>query len=111
MEESDVNRRYFVHYVQQVATKGAKVLDFGCGDGTVVGMLRRAGYDAYGADIRELDAVGDGGSVGSDQGLLRHYAEGERLPFDDDTFDLVISNQVFEHVMPLEATVRRLSVS
>ena len=48
----NVNRSYFAHYVQQVAAPGAVVLDYGCGYGTVVELLRAAGYDAYGVDIR-----------------------------------------------------------
>jgi hypothetical protein len=48
----NVNRRYFAHYVQSVAPPGAVVLDYGCGAGVVVEMLREAGYDAYGVDIR-----------------------------------------------------------
>ena len=103
--DADVNRRYFVWYVQHVAAPGATVLDFGSGAGALVRMLRAAGYDAYGVDL---------GSWGHDpvavdesdlpHGTLRYYNEGERLPFDDHTFDVVISNQVFEHVVPFEAS-------
>ena len=42
-DEQDVNRRYFVRYVERTAAPGAKVLDFGCGGGTVVKMLRDRG--------------------------------------------------------------------
>lgn len=108
--EHDANRRYFVHYVRRVASPGVKVLDFGCGGGTLVRMLRGAGFDAYGVDIRwpgadygDLEAT----ELGR-QGVLRYYEQGGRLPFDDDTFDVVVSDQVFEHVEPLEATVREL---
>jgi 2-polyprenyl-3-methyl-5-hydroxy-6-metoxy-1,4-benzoquinol methylase len=48
----DVNRRYFVHYVRTNAAPGARVLDHGCGAGTTVALLRDAGFDAYGVDIR-----------------------------------------------------------
>jgi SAM-dependent methyltransferase len=106
----DVNRRYFVHYVGRVAGPGARVLDYGCGDGTVVRMLREAGYDAYGVDIRwagadygDLEASGLGAA-----GYLRYYDEGGPLPFPDGTFDLVISDQVLEHVVPLAEAVREI---
>ncbi|HET6547253.1 MAG TPA: class I SAM-dependent methyltransferase [Solirubrobacter sp.] len=106
-DEDDVNRRYFVWYVEQVAAPGARVLDFGCGGGTVVRMLRRKGFDAYGVDIGSPGAdFGDleASELGR-QGFLRYYDEGAPLPFADDMFDVVISDQVFEHVEPLEAAV------
>jgi SAM-dependent methyltransferase len=106
----NVNRRYFAHYVQSVAQPGAAVLDYGCGAGTVVEMLRAAGFDAYGVDIRwpghdtgDLEA----GELGR-QGVLRYYDEGGALPFDDDSFDVIVSDQVFEHVVPLEASLREI---
>jgi SAM-dependent methyltransferase len=104
-EEADVNRRYFVHYVRSVAQPGATILDYGCGAGTMVRMLRAAGYDAYGVDIRweGADAIDLG-----DAGTLRSFEEGGRLPFGTDRFDVVVSNQVFEHVVPMEAAVREI---
>ena len=106
----NVNRRYFAHYVQRVAQPGAVVLDYGCGSGTVVEMLRAAGYDAHGVDIRWPGATTpdiEASELGR-AGLLRYYEEGGRLPYDDDTFDVVVSDQVFEHVVPLEASVREI---
>jgi SAM-dependent methyltransferase len=106
----DVNRRYFLHYVRAVAPPGARVLDYGCGDGTMVRVLRRAGYDAYGVDIRWAGA--DYGDLEATElgraGVLRYFDEGGPLPFPDGSFDVVISDQVLEHVVPLEAAVREL---
>ena len=95
---------------RRVAPPGAVVLDYGCGSGTVVEMLRAAGYDACGVDIRWPGAnIGDieASELGR-EGVLRYYEEGGRLPFDDDSFDVVVSDQVFEHVVPLEASVREI---
>jgi SAM-dependent methyltransferase len=111
MDEPDnVNRTYFAHYVGQTAPPGAAVLDYGCGEGTVVELLRAAGYDAHGVDIRwpgsntpDIEASDLGR-----QGVLRYYEEGGPLPFDDDAFDVIISDQVFEHVVPLETSVREI---
>src|SRR4051812_27299202 len=97
----DVNRRYFVHYAKRVVAPGATILDYGCGTGELVQLLRAAGFDAYGVDIRWPG--GDYGQIDASElgrsGVLRYYEEGGRLPFDDDTFDLIVSDQVFEHVV------------
>ena len=104
--EWDVNRRYFVDYVRRVARPGARVLDFGCGAGTLTDMLVRAGFDAYGCDIRWPGADYTWDEV--PDGRLRYFETGGRLPFDDDTFDVVVSDQVFEHVEPLHASVAEI---
>ena len=108
-EEADVNRLYFVHYVRAVTAPGARVLDYGCGAGITVRLLREAGFDASGVEIRWPGAEErDFGGAGVPPGMLRLYEEGGRLPFEDDTFDVVVSDQVFEHVVPFEAAVREI---
>jgi SAM-dependent methyltransferase len=105
--EVDVDRRYFVDYVARIASAGALVLDFGCGSGTLVRMLRAEGYDAFGVDIRWPGA--DYGDLEADElgrrGVLRYFEEGGRLPFEDDMFDVLVSDQVFEHVVPFRESV------
>ena len=68
----------------------SKILDFGCGGGERVYEFRKLGFDAVGVDIK-LDEENE---------FLRLMLanDGYRIPFDDETFDFVYSNQVFEHV-------------
>jgi SAM-dependent methyltransferase len=75
--------------------KSARILDFGCGAGKTMKSLRALGYaNTCGYDVGDgrtlLSATREGVSVGSLLDL--------RLPYEDNTFDLVISDQVFEHV-------------
>jgi SAM-dependent methyltransferase len=79
------------------ADRGAiRVLDFGCGAGALIGRMQECGYDAYGCDIRgpwTLEPV-----VAADR--IRFVTiEPYRLPYDDDTFDVVFSTSVFEHAL------------
>ncbi|MDX6581818.1 MAG: hypothetical protein QOI10_1002 [Solirubrobacterales bacterium] len=78
----------------------AKVLDFGCGDGRLVAAWRADGHDAFGCDIaleRQTEA-------------LRLIPAGPyRLPFDDRQFDLVVSDQVLEHVSDHEAAFSEIA--
>lgn len=81
--------------------RGARVLDLGCGDGGLVRALRAAGFDAWGCDVVL------GGS--SDPHLAPIEVEPYRLPFADDSFDLVLSEQVFEHVMNPEEVIEEVA--
>lgn len=99
-----MNRRYFLEYVRRVAGPGARVLDFGCGEAELVALLQAAGFDAYGVDIRFEGAdyrFNDKVLPGSCQ----YYEEGEKLPFEDETFDVVLSDMVWEHVVPIESAL------
>jgi len=82
--------------------KGVKLLDYGCGAGHIVQLLRRAGFDAYGCD--QFYEGGDRTNEVAEE-LRGSYVlrmEGNRIPFPDGAFDLVLSNQVLEHVADLD---------
>jgi SAM-dependent methyltransferase len=68
----------------------ACVLDFGCGSGAYTRVLLSSGFDAYGCDFVE--------ELGTENERLRPIETPYKLPFEDNLFDRVISDQVFEHV-------------
>ncbi len=89
---------------------GARILDIGSGVGTFVVACRERGLQAFGI---EPDRIGPGGSLTSIQIARRRLPEpafavavGERLPFADQTFDLITMNQVMEHVAEQRAVLR-----
>jgi ubiquinone/menaquinone biosynthesis C-methylase UbiE len=76
------------------------VLDFGCGAGGFVDGLLRAGLDAYGCDFSQ--------QLGAGNGRLAAIEEPYRLPYPDGWFDVVVSEQVLEHVQDYEQAFREI---
>lgn len=110
--ELDVNRRYFLAHVEACGDgRPVRVLDFGCGDGELVEVLRANGHDAFGADIFYAGADFDHPRLERylDEGVIRVIGSDGHLPFPDGWFDLIVSDQVLEHVEDLAAVVSELA--
>src|SRR3990167_1025417 len=69
-------------------------LDIGCGTGKLVYQLRRLGVEAYGIEISEYAISAADKEI---QPFLQ-YADATKIPFKDDSFDLVVSFDVMEHM-------------
>lgn len=89
---------FILDLVRTRCSAPCRLLDFGCGGGEVVGKALDAGFDAWGVDsfkdVWEQYAE-RASSIGH---RIQHVAEGTPLPFADNWFDVVVSNQVMEHV-------------
>src|SRR5262249_50773782 len=72
-----------------------RVLDFGCGAGELVGHLLALGYDAHGCDI--VLASDAPGIAAAAQRFRKIEQAPYRLPYDDVSFDVVLSTSVLEH--------------
>lgn len=78
--------------IKQCFGDDIKVLDAGCGRGFLVKFLREVNVDAVGVDYSKY-AVEHAAAKG-------HVAEADvtNLPFEDNSKDLVISREIFEHL-------------
>jgi SAM-dependent methyltransferase len=91
---------------QRTGRAALRVIDIGCGRGDKVAWLRSQGWDAYGIDVSpEYIQRGREYLVrnGDDPERLQVMNEDFTYPFADEMFDVVLSDQVLEHVADLGA--------
>lgn len=82
---------------------GADLLEIGTGGGIIASLLAErvgSGGKVCSVDVDDLRAVRDGYEF--------QLVEGVELPFDDDSFDVVVSNHTIEHVGETETQLTHL---
>ena len=109
------NYAYFLEYVRGLPhARKLKILDYGCGNGALVAALRREGFDAVGCDVFYEGGSQHGGKPGAEfetllaNGHIRAINEVGDLPWAPGSFDVILANQVFEHVEDFPQTISRL---
>jgi SAM-dependent methyltransferase len=83
-----------VRYIAEHCPSG-RVLDVGCGTGTLAARLAAAGFTVTGLDPSQgmLDVMAE-----SAPAVERVRGEGSELPFEDETFDVAITVAALHHV-------------
>jgi SAM-dependent methyltransferase len=100
-----LNYPFIVELARRHSPPPGRLLDFGCGRADVAALALEAGYDAYGVDT--FLGVGDSSDnlgIAADKIGKRAFTiqpDGP-MPFGEGFFDVVVANQVLEHVSDLE---------
>lgn len=107
----DVTNRFVLDFACRFEERrpGARILDYGCGAGRLVHAALREGLSMEGTDVfyagsRAREEATEAGLLG---GAIHEMMEG-RMPYASNSFDLIVNNQVMEHVEDLDAVLREI---
>jgi methionine biosynthesis protein MetW len=94
----------FHRVIAELVPPGSRVLDLGCGDGSLLALLRDtrqcSGYGVELDDAKVMACVARGVNV-----IQRNLEEGLSL-FDDNSFDVVLQLDTLQHLRNTEAMLR-----
>jgi anaerobic magnesium-protoporphyrin IX monomethyl ester cyclase len=90
-----------------ISRQGQRVLDFGCGNGVMLPTLSGICNNVVGVDLYTTAALRMKHELGLSNVLLV-TANGMKLPFRDDSFDVVLATSVLEHFRELEKAVAEI---
>jgi len=103
--EMTSRRQYFEYLLHSYAYEFAAdlaearvVLDFGCNVGYGTNIISRNAKKAVGIDV-STKAIETATQAYKGENLNFHIFDGQRAPFDDGSFELIVSFQVMEHII------------
>jgi SAM-dependent methyltransferase len=109
-----ISHQYIFDFALTLASQSNStfnVLDYGCGAGELISLGRGRGMNFFGADLfyaegeygrQEIDRKGWLGTI------VRELRSDGSIDFPSCFFDLVVSNQVFEHVENLDLVLSQI---
>ncbi|MCI0499183.1 MAG: class I SAM-dependent methyltransferase [Planctomycetales bacterium] len=99
----DVNLRFLEK--ANILKPNDKIHELGCGIGTIVHHLRLKGYRASGSDIA-ANVIAYGKKKFAGIPLAVHSAE--ELPYENESFDVILSFDVLEHLFNIDKHFREI---
>lgn len=100
---------YLQHYVELVlryAPTASRILDLGCGTGISARLLNQAGYDVVGTDISSLFL--NEAKNWENEKLRYQVCDVMELPYKDDSFDVICSNELIEHLPDVQTALNEM---
>jgi len=107
-QQNSIHIPFITRYLKK-SMKGIKVLDIGCGTGGATVAWTLKGAECTGIDTSEDDlriAAVRARCEGVNAGFRK--VKGTKLPFRNGTFDIIICDQVLEHIPDFERTISEM---
>ncbi len=102
----EVYLRHYVELVIRHASPDSKILDLGCGNGISARLLNEANFDVVGTDISPLFLKEARKWVNPK--LQYHVCDVVELPFESESFDVICSNELIEHLPDVETALTEM---
>ncbi len=102
----EVYLRHYVELVTRFARLDSKILDLGCGNGISARVLNQTGFDVVGTDISPLFL--EEARNWENPKLRYEVCDVLELPFDNDSFDVICSNELIEHLPDVETALTEM---
>lgn len=95
-------------WLAQLITPKSKVLDVGCGGGFLTNYLASMGHQVSGVDLssKSLEIAKQGDAT---KKVVYQIADAKRLPYDNETFDVVSAMDILEHIENPAEAIREAS--
>lgn len=94
------------HFLGRIDLSGMRVIDVGCSAGFICDELAEVGANVTGLDIDVPGLRKAEASFGERVAFV--CGDGERLPFSDESFDVIVFNHIYEHVVNPDRVVGEL---
>lgn len=98
--------RHYVELVIRYAPPHSKVLDLGCGNGISARLLNQADFDVVGTDISSLFL--EEARAWENPRLRYQVCDVMELPFKDESFNVICSNELVEHLPDVETALTEM---
>ena len=113
-EKFNSNKSFVLHLIHQKAyenaselTEGKKVLDLGCNTGYGSNIIKNSCKEIIGVDVSEK-AIKMAQDLYVNKGIEYKLIDGKQLPFSENSFDVVVSFQVIEHIIEHEEYLKEI---
>ncbi len=98
--------RHYVELVIRYAPSGSRILDLGCGNGISSRLLNQADFDVVGTDISALFL--EEAQEWENPKLRYQVCDVLELPFENNSFDMICSNELIEHLPDVETALTEM---